>query len=161
MKPEGLICDGAKPAKLKISYQPPAEYDYVIEFTRLSGDDCVVQLFTAPGRHVIAWLMSGWHGKSNGFQEVNGVSSNDPKNPTRTGSALLASGQRYTSVVKVRRGSVEAWLDGKLITRHVTDGQDLSTGDYWKIDGQPLGLGAYEAPTLFHKVEVVEIGTGD
>jgi hypothetical protein len=159
MKPEGLVCDEAKPAKLKITYQPPAEYDYVVEFTRFSGDDCVVQIFTHSGR-VIAWLMSGWKGTTSGFQLVNDKPVIDKANGTSVKGAILSSGQRYTSVVKVRKDSVEAWLDGKLIKRHVTDGKDLSTDPYWDVKTDPLGLGAYGSSTIFHKVEVVEMGAG-
>jgi hypothetical protein len=146
-----LTSDATQHARLNIPYQPPQEYDFRVDFTRTSGDNCMTQIFTHQNSACL--VLFGWKGAFSGFQQIN--NQNADKNPTGVKDLPTANGQRHTSIVKVRKHSLEAWLDGNLIIHYDTDGQDLGAKD-WKIDA-PLGVGTQQSPTTFHTIEITEI----
>jgi hypothetical protein len=149
---DGFVSDSSKWSKLRIPYQPPEEYDFRIEFTS-SGNEDVAQLFTAHG-HECAWLMGAFKGSVCGLHCVGGKPAN--LNPTAVRDYTMTSGERHTSLLEVRKNSVAAYLDGKLLVRYDTDGSDLSTKKNWEVGQGSLGIGSYLNSTVFHKVEVVE-----
>jgi hypothetical protein len=70
----------------------------------------------------------------------------------------ITPGKRHTSVVRVRDGRLQAWLDGRLLIDVATDYKQLSKNpELAQPDNSLLGLGAYDAVTRFHKVEVIEV----
>ena len=146
-----LISDAAQHARLNIAYEPPEEYDFRVDFTRVGGDNCMTQIFTH-GKSCCLVLF-GWKGTCSGFQQIDGQYAN--QNPTGVRNLTTDNGQRHTSIVKVRKDSLEAWLDGKLVTRYETDGSNTDAKD-WAID-RPLGVGSQLSPTVFHTIELTEI----
>ncbi|MDB5322941.1 MAG: DJ/PfpI family protein [Phycisphaerales bacterium] len=150
-----LSSDATHHARINIAYQPPEEYDFRVDFTRSAGDNCMTQIFTH--QNPCCLVLFGWKGTVSGFQQINNQSAD--KNATGVRNLSTTNGQRHTSVVKVRKTFIEAWLDGNLITRYDTDGSDMSAKD-WKVDA-PLGVGTQLSPTIFHTIELTEItGTG-
>jgi DNA-directed RNA polymerase subunit RPC12/RpoP len=146
-----LTSDASQHARLNIPYQPPEEYDFRVDFTRTAGDNCMTQIFTH--QNPCCLVLFGWKGTVSGFQQVNNQSAD--RNPTGVRGLATANGQRHTSIVKVRKTFIEAWLDGNLVTRYDTDGADVSIKD-WKIEA-PLGLGTQLSPTMVHTIEITEI----
>jgi len=156
MQKDGLAC-GKGRSLIEIPYQPPEEYDFRISFTRLHGEFQVVQLMVRSGKP-FEWVMgSGIGGLRFGFESVHG------KRMDNGGSATLdreplKNGQRYTAEVRVRSGGVSAFLDGKLILEHKTDYSEMSRASEYDLrDNSLLGLFAWDNPTVFHSVEVIEI----
>jgi len=150
LSPE-LTSDGAQHARMNIPYDPPEEYDFRVDFTRTSGDNCMTQIFTHQKQACL--VVYGWKGTVTGFQQINDQSAE--RNPTGVRGLPTENGQRHTSVVKVRKNSIEAWLDGKLITRYETDGSDLASKD-WQVE-RALGIGTQQSPTVFHRIELTEL----
>jgi hypothetical protein len=146
-----LTSDASQHARLNIPFQPPVEYDFRVDFTRTAGDNCMTQIFTH--QNPCCLVLFGWKGTVSGFQQINNQSAD--RNATGVRGLATASGQRHTSIVKVRKTFIEAWLDGNLLTRYDTDGADLTIKD-WKIEA-PLGLGTQLSPTTFHTIELTEI----
>jgi hypothetical protein len=146
-----LTSDATQHARINIPYDPPEEYDFRVDFTRVAGDNCMTQIFTH--QKPCCLVLYGWKGTISGFQQIGGQSAD--RNPTGVRGLTTENGQRHTSIVKVRKNALEAWLDGQLITRYETDGADLSSKD-WAVD-KPLGLGSQLSPTTFHRVELTEI----
>jgi hypothetical protein len=146
-----LYSDTSDWARIAIAYQPPVEYDFRIEFTRVAGDNCIAQIFTH--KNPCTFVLFGWKNTISGFQQVGGLSAD--KNPTGVKGSSTENGKRHTSVVKVRKASIEAWLDGSLLTRHSTSGGDLGPRD-WLIPS-PLGLGSRNSPMAIHSVQLIEI----
>jgi hypothetical protein len=146
-----LSSDATQHARLGIPYQPPEEYDFRVDFTRTGGDNCMAQLFTH--HNPCALILFGWKGTVCGFQQINNQSAE--RNSTGVRGVPTVSDQRHISVVRVRKDSIEAWLDGKLLVRYETDGSDLSAKD-WTITS-PLGVGSQLSPTRFHTIELIEI----
>jgi hypothetical protein len=110
-------------SRIAIPYMPPAEYDFRIELTRVSGGPSVVQILGTAG-HRFAWIAC-WGDNLRGFEVINGRDANDNATTVK-GSRFLEKAQRYISVVQVRKNSVAAYIDGKLITKYATDGSDLT-----------------------------------
>jgi hypothetical protein len=156
---EDIWCDAAEGARLAFPYLPPKEYDFEVVFTRVSGHDYVGQLCVGGGRQFL-WGMSGHRrGKVSAFELLDGQDGRS--NPTHK-EFNIANGQRYTSIVKVRRGQVEAWVDGKLIDAWTTDYHDLEVPAAWVLpDPRRLGIGAWNSLLTVHSAKVTEItGTG-
>jgi hypothetical protein len=153
--PGGITSDDSKYARLALPYQPPAEYDFKVEFTRTGRiEESVVQLFVLHG-HGCAWVMNGWQGALCAFSMINGRVGKD--NGTATRDVPLHAGERHISVVKVRKDAIEAYLDGKLLNRHPTNGSDLSLVRDWDLRGRPLGIGSFQNAVVFHAIEILEI----
>jgi hypothetical protein len=144
-----LVSDAAKPATLQIPYTPPAEYDFRIEFTAQS----TVQqhLFKEPAS--FSWAMGDNH--DCGFEYVGG--KHVWESPFKAG-LRLTPGKRHVSLVRVRNNRVQGYIDGQLLVDAVTDFKDFSKNpELAQPDNSRLGLGTYNAPARFHKVEVIEV----
>ncbi|HYE21663.1 MAG TPA: hypothetical protein VEA69_24670 [Tepidisphaeraceae bacterium] len=131
----------------------PDQYDFTVEFTRTGGDSCVVQMFTV-NKHPCSLVLGGWSGTVSGFQHIGGKTAQ--QNPTAYTRLDWRPNVRYTATVKVRRGRIEAWVDGKRIAAHFTTGADLSNKDR-PTGASPLGIGSETSPTTFHKVTLTPI----
>jgi len=146
-----LVSDATHHARIGIPYLPPQEYNFRVDFTRQSGDNCMTQIFTH--RNPAALVLFGWKGTVCGFQQIADHSAE--YNVTGVRGIPTENGQRHVSIIRVRKHSIESWLDGKLITRYDTDGTDLASKD-WAVSS-PLGVGSQLSPTTFHTIELTEI----
>jgi tRNA A-37 threonylcarbamoyl transferase component Bud32 len=158
-----LFSDGSSVARVRIPYRPPEEYDFRVEFTRLGGDQAVVQSLSGFG-HFFAWHIGGFDGTTCGFSRVAGANLGWAGNPTACLSAAkwVNGSERCTSVVQVRRDGVRAFLGDKLVCQWPTDYRDLTVDEEWKIPDSFLGLGSNSSPTVFHQAVVVEVnGKGE
>lgn len=151
-----LISNEGKPATLQIPYVPPAEYDFRIEFTATAAENSVQQ-HLSKGHYAFSWAMGTMH--DCGFEFVDGkhVWDSPFKNTDK-----IRPNQRYVSVVRVREGRVQAWLNGKLVVDAATDYANFTKNpEFSQPDNTRLGLGSYHAPVRFHKVEVIEVRPPD
>jgi formylglycine-generating enzyme required for sulfatase activity len=157
---DGLASDAGVPyCRLKLPHTPPPEYDFRVEFTAQGGND-ILQLFTAGGRSC-TWPMGAWGGKHDGFDTVKDHPLTREGTNIIGGPTSIRRGQRHTSVVQVRRDSIAATIDGKLVVRHATDGSDLGIPGDWSIGEGAIGLGTTFDAVVFHKVELVVSATPD
>ncbi len=153
---DGVQSDGSEKARLRIRYQPPEEYDYRIELTRLSGNDSVVQIMSHAG-HSFDWNMASRNDQA-GLEMVDRLGVREDLNPTNVRlNPWFRNGERYRSVVQIRNGSVTTFVNGKKFVHFATDYSNLSIPDAWPIGDGVLGVGSYGSPTLFHSIEIVEI----
>ncbi|MBI5685202.1 MAG: DUF1080 domain-containing protein [Verrucomicrobia bacterium] len=161
---DGLTSDIVFGARLQLPYQPPEEYDFQISFTRLNfqmktrysgwGD---TNLILAKNGRQFKWFM-GAHGNTwFGYDIVNGQRFD--KNPTGVKvEECLQLNRRYTSRVEVRKDSVKAYLDDKLITTWKPEYGPLQEGAYHQLPNKKvLGIGSCNVQTVFHSVEVREV----
>jgi serine/threonine protein kinase len=151
-----LRCDQSPQSFLEFPYQPPDEYDFRIVFTRSEGKGSVDQICAEQGRQ-FSWQMGSWNGAACGFGMINGAVAET--NPTsRKAKNWIKNNQEYTSVVKVRRTGIEAYLDGKLISSWQTNYSDMSLLPEWKLRrGEVLGLVTKANAVTFRRVEVTEL----
>lgn len=157
-KSEGgrLMSEPSGNGVLRIPYEPPAEYDFRIVFTRTNGGCATAQFLTHGGKPFVLDL-GGWGNTASGFSDVAGVPGN--QNPTKSALALQ-DGRRYVCVVQVRKGRVTALLDDRKVAEWIPSMGELSgpQGE-WNI-GSPtmIGLGNCEALTVFETLQVRELG---
>src|SRR5258706_1748550 len=156
VKDGALIGDGM--ATLRIPYQPPEEYDFRVEFTRLSGTGSIGQMLSAAGAS-FTWIMAANVNKDCGLEEIDHKRAWE--NPTHVSDRkVLENGRRYNSIVHIRKkgGSVE--VEGRLIAQHETDYSDMTPHFRWDVGRNCLGVGSWDAKTVFHVIEILEI-TGE
>jgi hypothetical protein len=114
---------------------PGEEYDYRIEFIRITGDDAVLQSMPC-GSAYVNWVLGGWHNEFAGFEKIGeGFANANPS--TVRHKPMLANGRRYVSLVQVRSDSLRAYLDGKLIAERKTDYHDITPHHLPRHDAFP------------------------
>jgi hypothetical protein len=154
VKAGALVADDTNNARIQSKYRPPAEYDFVIEFTRPKGTGNIVQLL-ARGDRAFEWSIAA-AGDATRLQDVGGHARNGTQRPMPAG---LNDANRHTSVVQVRNAGMKILLDGKEVLNFPTDYSNLSRNGVWKLkDDHFLGLGTWGGPIHFHRVEVIEVG---
>ena len=164
----GLVCEmwGVRPhdlraivqeeykaggARIEIPYQPPAEYDFRIAFTRHGRSD-VDQILSKSGKS-FKWGMGNYDNRWTGFALINGK----PDNPTRA-DFKFEDGRAYTSEVQVRNDGLKAFVDGKLAAEWKTDYRDMSQEKFWLMrDDSLLGVGAWASEVTFTSIQVREV----
>lgn len=146
-----LVCDQTRNARIQSSYRPPAEYDFLIEFTRLKTSASFVQLISR-GDTAFEWTIGG----ETRFSNVNGHARNGTQKKSPESLADLAS--RHTSLVQVRNSGIKVLIDGKEVIDYTAGYETLSRNGAWKMqDDRFLGLGSWGDPIAFHRVEVIEV----
>jgi Leucine-rich repeat (LRR) protein len=151
-----LVCASDQWGLIELFYEPPEEYDFVIEFTRKAGHDALSQICYAKG-HRFDWAMGAWAGTVSGLGAIDGKTCKD--NPTRS-TVGMELDHRYTSIVKVRKDGIDVMLDGHHVAYWKTDYHDMTLFDkVSKSLRRPntLALTAYESPTVFHSVKIIEV----
>ena len=114
-----LTVDATSNARLTLPYQPPREYDFEVVFTRRSGGDSIALHFVH-GSGQASFEIDAWMRHLAGIQNIGGLTLED--NPSRVVNQQLQNGRTYTALISVRRGGVEAYLDGNLLTTYEGDG---------------------------------------
>jgi serine/threonine protein kinase len=139
---------GEQPARLRIPYVPPSDYNFIIEFTAGQGDGPVLQMCPLP-RGMFLWQVA-WDGY--GFEGARGLPSG--KRP------LMKRGTVHRSIVSVRASRVEAHLDGALVAAFDPTQYTLAfEKSVWQMPSPPAaGIGIWNSRVTFTKVEMVEIG---
>jgi serine/threonine protein kinase/formylglycine-generating enzyme required for sulfatase activity len=155
--PDGISSDNSAFCRIKIPYGPlPAEYDYRVEFTAKGGGNDVLQLLSAGGSN-FSFLMGAWGGRWDGFDAVTGHPLTREGGNIIGGPTSIKRNTRHTVVIGVRKDSISATIDGKLVVKHATNYSDLRMPNEWKIGDGLLGLGTTIDPTTFHVAELVDV----
>jgi hypothetical protein len=159
MKDGVLVAEPAEQGRVEFAYEPPEEYDFRVSFTAVNYGGACPQILYNKG-HQFLYQVGGWGNKVSAFEMVNGVGGPDNKTARRK-PTWITSGQHYTSLVKVRKAGVEAYLDGQLVTSLKTDYSNMSLYGGWKVrHDNVVGLGAHLSTVLFETAEIIEI-TGE
>jgi hypothetical protein len=143
-----IKADGSHNARLMIPYEPPEEYDFLAEFTRLGGRDQVFQIFPASNSS-LTWMMGAWGQQMRLIVEGRELTAMD--DPTCTDS-----GKSFTSLVKVRHDGVDVFLNGKRVAEYKGPLNDMQALELYALPNpKALGIGVwYGAPTSFTKIEL-------
>jgi hypothetical protein len=152
---DGTLVAGAEAGtRVEFPYEPPEEYDYRIVFSRTSGTEGIVQIVSAQGKSFV-WAMGSKGNAAGGLGRINGA---DPVNNKSKVNLPVTQGQKYDSVVQVRKTGVRVLIDGKQVLDWKTDYADFSIFDGWKLrSNKTLGLGSWQSGVVYSKIEVVEV----
>lgn len=150
-----LISDRLAGCRIQIPYEPPEEYDFRVEFTRLEGQDEIVQICSKSGSS-FAWSMDHHQDRTFGFSAM--VEAPTP-GPVQTRAVdPLVNGRRYVSLVQVRKDGCKAYLNGWRVGAWSTDFTGSRAGPVWSLlSDRALGLGAQESVVAFHRAELREV----
>lgn len=139
-------------ASLSLPYDLPAVYDFEVQFTRNTGVNSIALIFNMHGNQA-TWEIDAWGDYIAGIQRIDGQDCRD--NGTEVTDIRLVNGERHTARVRVLKGHVEAYLDGKQLTGYRGDGSNLSLDPRWRLPiTTGLGLAAYNSGTTFHRVRL-------
>lgn len=145
-----LRCDeGAFVPRIEIPYQPPQEYDFIVEFSQPDLRNGISLIMPNPNGGSFFWALGFGEGSEFCFHSEPDLGGKVPK--------LIEPKLVYTTTVQVRRDSVRALVNGKELVSVKTDYHDLTCDDWRKLrNTRFLGV-ACDDPTVFHFVRVVEI----
>ncbi|MCY3022759.1 MAG: hypothetical protein NTW87_27590 [Planctomycetota bacterium] len=155
LKDGALVSDRTYETSIRIPWELPEEYDLRVEFTRLEGNEWIRQTLCAAGR-TFHWVIAcGGNTKYTFFPFAGGYWDNNKT--TLTVPACLENGRGYVSVVRVRKGSVSASLNGRQV-RYCGSKDYQNIGEPLK-PGEPavLALATWGSPTAFHSIQVLEV----
>lgn len=154
-----LTCDAKEAARIEIPYEPPAEYDFRIVFSRLEGSGDVVQILSK-NNHSFDWAMGSSSNSYVGFGVIKNQWVTDPGSPGGVAMpGALANGKTYVSLVQVRKDGVKGFIDGKLIKEYKTSSyEEMSPHSSYAIRSTTiLGLGSWYSSVAYQKIELVEV----
>jgi serine/threonine protein kinase len=147
-----LIVDAATAGRLALPFQPPAEYDMEVEYTRQTGTYSIALMFAA-GSGQATFELDAWGEHLAGFQLIDGrdLRAQQPG----VAEQLMINGQRYRARVEVRRDGVTAFLNDRELASYRGNGSNLQPLEMWRLPaGTRLGVGAYDSATTFHSIRV-------
>jgi hypothetical protein len=151
-----LTSEASSNSRVEFPYAPPEEYDFRIGFVIAKGDQGPEQICACAG-HQFLWINGAFGNTICGFDLIQGKPVIDNQTAKRA-KRWFTNGQRYLSVVKVRKGGIEAYINDKLVSGWKTDYSDMSLFDGWKIrQGDTVGLGAIDSVIKCDFAEVIEI----
>jgi hypothetical protein len=154
MLADGLVSDAGAATQVRFPYRPPEEYDYQIEFTRLSGDFGMGMLLSKFG-NTFKWGMRGPRSVNMSGIDFGSIIT-PPPDPRMTLNLSLENWRRYACRVEVRKDVVKVFLDNKPILSYATDYKNIGAINELVGDRAEVGLVTWYSTVLFHKVEVVE-----
>ncbi len=142
--------EGGLVPRIKIPYQPPREYDFVVTFSQPTLRNGISLIMPNPnGGNSFFWFLGSEHGKLYGFHA----------NPNIQGQVdgLIKPKTVTTTVVQVRANTVKGFVNGKQMIGHATNFQDLLCDGWRDIRDKSVLAVACDDPTVFHHVRLIEI----
>jgi len=149
--PNGVRSDRTDGAKLYLPHEPSGAYDFRVRFVRAEGDGIVSLIFRVDQVRCL-WFVVMPGGKSHITRQVNGrpVYVDDE---THRLLGEFENGREYTATLKVRDGSVSAFLDEALVVEWRVDHDQLRLSEGARSGINRLGLMS-QSPTEFLEAEV-------
>ena len=155
-----LVSSDEPKAWIEAPFKVGGEYDFVIEFTRLQGNNDTAQIISFGGRK-FAWVLGAKDGTRSVFSTIRGRSWGNKTDISTEG--LIEPGKHHRCVVSCREGVVFVTLDGRELGRWQTTFKNF--GGSPSFPGKTrkhLGVGCKSTITVFHRIEVIEVsGRGE
>ena len=148
----GVLTSGAEICLVKLEDDLPEAYDVRLRVTRLSGQYSTALFFRSGGRMASVEL-DAWKEGLAGVQMINGQD-------LTAGYGFrfpLVNGEPHDLLIEVRPDEVRVTVDGQFKKAFITEDLPLAITPAWELGPNPrpmaLGLGSYQSPTRFEKVE--------
>ncbi len=154
----GLLTSSPFPcATVEIPYEPPEEYDFRIVYVPVQDDTGGVLELCRGGDRQFCFVVGAQGNRLSGFETVNGRSIADIA-ASSTADHWLAAAERHVSLVRVRKGNVQGYLDGKLVAGRHTDFSDMGLLDIYSLPRpNTIGFGVYKGSIAVVSATVTEI----
>lgn len=148
----GVLTSGTDICIVKLEEELPEAYDVRLRVTRLSGQYSTALFFRSGGRMASVEL-DAWKEGLAGVQMINGQD-------LTAGYGFrfpLVNGEPHDLLVEVRPDEVRVSVDGQFKKAFITKDLPMAITPAWEMGPNPrpmaLGLGSYQSPTRFEKVE--------
>jgi hypothetical protein len=151
----GLEGTGDSPLRLRFTNPPEGDYDVRVAFTPTFGLDGVGIILTRNGKS-FAYFMGMYRGPAFRFERVGNFS----RLAGRSSRASLTTKERHTALVKVRKNSVTAFVDGEPAGELLTTYNDLDLALPWRIGPNVLGITSYRN-VVIHSAECIGVMSSD
>ncbi len=127
-----------------------SDYDLEIRFTRETGQHSVGIFFpTQVG--MASFDIDGWGQGLSGIQMVDGQDMR--QYPNRASRLKLENGKQYVARVEVRKTSISAFINNRLVMQVQLEGKRLDIPEIWRVSRETLlGIGAWQSQTTVHQV---------
>ncbi|HEY7091035.1 MAG TPA: hypothetical protein VH518_23260, partial [Tepidisphaeraceae bacterium] len=125
-------------AKLRLPYTPSGEYDLRVLASRTEGNGALALVLVYNG-HEFAWFMGNHINGECGFALVDGKAWTVNRSTVRH-PGMRIDGKSYTILVKVRKDSLAAYIDGELVDEFKTNYQDLSLRPMHSMGENMMGI---------------------
>lgn len=151
----GFKTDGKRARRLLLPYEPPEEYDLLVESTRISGRDSQFITLPAPGA-ILCWNM-GQKGQRLFFDHKDRIvvaAQDDP--------SIDTPNRPLATLIKVRRDGVEVLVNGKQVVDYHGPFADVNTNKFGVKNQKTPGIGSWtNAAIVYTRVQVTPIsGSG-
>ena len=141
--------------RIDLPYQPPAEYDFIAQFSQPKLRNGISLIMPNPnGGSFFFYIGGGPFGAKAGSSY--GLAAK-PKNFDNESLGLIQVNTKYTVTVQVRKKRVRAVLDGNELVNVQTDFRNLTTDGWRTLPNPSLLAVACDDPTVFHQVRVIEV----
>jgi hypothetical protein len=143
--------------RLRFPYNPPPEYDYLLDFTVLAvkgwGD---IDQVAIADHHGFIWFMGAWANTTCGIGNVRGATADSNVTSIHKGT-VFEPNSRHVSIIQVRSDGIKVLLDGQTVVSYERGPRnDLSLEGGYAIGDRVLGLLSCDSIRL-HRAEVTEI----
>lgn len=141
-------------ARMQLNYQPPEEYDLLVDFTRTQGRRGLLQILSVKGQQFIVRV------------DEDGISGMDQvagqhfyTGPFAMHTTQIENYTKHRSIICVRKDSLRLFVDGKLWMRWApADYESMDLEQIWRLKSPTsLGLGAYKSNMTFDWILVKEL----
>jgi len=140
---------------LRIPYYPPDEYDLRVSFT-LTRQGSAATVIVPRGDRAAAFTVDA-SGRC-AFEAAKRPAVPGTRPAAEGEPPAIAVGSAHECLLKVRRNSITALVDGRRVAAVAADRESLGVPPHWSVGDRVPGLGSDGPPCVFHKVEMVEIG---
>lgn len=141
--------------RVRVPFEPPAEYDYKVLFEPTSDDkDTNIAFILAKNENQFSFQL----GSSTRFQHIQNAQP-------LAGGFKFEKNHRYTALIQVRTTGAAAFVDERQVSACTTDyselkapsNADLKTSDLLQ-DSRTVGFGIHRGTVKVYSIEVLEVG---
>jgi hypothetical protein len=140
MMDAGALSGQGPGAQIQLGAAPRGEYDYRVVFSRAIGEG-PIGLIASEGGHSFAWIIGGHGNTVAGFGTVAGRDYDDNET-TRQKNRWIENGMEHSALLRVRKDSVTAFLDGYPCCSMQTNFADMALPGTWHQTAES-GLGVW------------------
>lgn len=141
-------------ARIRFNFEPPEEYDMLVDFSRTQGKRGMLQILSAKGRQ---FMMRVDEDGMSGMDEIGG--QHFYSSPLVMHTTPLENHTKHRSIVCVRKDSIRLFVDGKLWLRWApADFEAVELEQLWSLKSpKSIGLATFKSNYSFEWILVKEL----
>ncbi len=130
------------------------DYEISLEAKKLQGNDFFCGLTFPVGDSQVSLIVGGWGGAVVGISSIDGMDASENETTTIMG---FENDRWYRIQVKVVKGRIEAFIDGRSVGDIETSGRALTVRPEVRLS-RPLGIATWRTSAALRDIRVRPIG---